>query len=55
MVFFFYEMMRNPDVQKKIQNEIDDFLAKSNGIITYDDIRKLKYLDMAISGNKFVL
>lgn len=50
ITFWFYEMVRNPDIQKKLQTEIDDFLAISNGKITYKDVPNLKYLDMTISG-----
>lgn len=48
-------MMINPDIQEKVQKEIDDLLAKNNGQITYEDIQKLKYLDMAASGCCFYI
>ncbi|XP_077285507.1 uncharacterized protein LOC143910784 [Arctopsyche grandis] len=49
ITFFFYEMVRNPDIQKRLQEEIDDHVLKSEGKITYNDVQKLKYLDMTIS------
>ncbi|XP_077285508.1 uncharacterized protein LOC143910785 [Arctopsyche grandis] len=49
ITFLFYEIVRNPDVQKKLQEEIDDFMLKSEGKITYNDVQSLKYLDMTIS------
>mgnify|MGYP006343728643 CR=1 FL=1 len=54
ITFWFYEMVKNPDVQKTLQNEIDNFLANSNGKITYNEIQKLEYLDMTISGESMV-
>lgn len=51
ITFWFYEMVKNPEIQKKLQQEIDDFVADNNNRkIAYDDIKNLKYLDMTISG-----
>lgn len=50
ITFLFYELVRDLEIQKKLQKEIDNFLANSNGKITYNDVKNLKYLDMTISG-----
>lgn len=50
LTFFFYEVGRNKDVMKKLQKEIDTFINESGDTITYNDILKLKYLDMCVSG-----
>ncbi|XP_077286390.1 cytochrome P450 9e2-like [Arctopsyche grandis] len=49
ITFFFYEMLRNPDIQKRLQEEIDEFMLKSEGKLTYNDLQNMKYLDMTIS------
>lgn len=46
-----YELARNPDIQKRMQEEIDNFKLES-GDLTYNDLPKLKYLDMVVSGKK---
>ncbi|XP_026474277.1 cytochrome P450 9e2-like [Ctenocephalides felis] len=48
MCFTCYELAINPDVQKKLQDEIDEVRAE-NKKVTYDIIQKMKYLDMVIS------
>lgn len=52
MCFTCYELAINPDVQKKLQDEIDEVRAE-NKKVTYDIIQKMKYLDMVISGTYF--
>ncbi|XP_077293366.1 cytochrome P450 9e2-like isoform X2 [Arctopsyche grandis] len=49
IIFFFYEMARNPDIQKKVQEEIDNLINESSHGIVYTDLMQLKYLDMAVS------
>lgn len=48
--FMAYEITVNPDVQKRLQKEIDEMEIVLNGKpLSYDDLHKLKYLDMVIS------
>ncbi|CAD7083929.1 unnamed protein product [Hermetia illucens] len=48
--FCAYEIMANPDVQKKLITEIDETRKMLNGRpIAYEDLQKMKYLDMVIS------
>lgn len=49
MSFAAYELAVNPDVQVKLQKEIES-LIKENGKLDYDVIKKMKYLDMVVSG-----
>lgn len=50
MTFVAYELIRNPDIQKKLQNEIDDMNESLNGkALTYEDIQKMKYMDQVVS------
>jgi cytochrome P450 family 9 len=40
----------HPDVQSRIQEEIDMTLNKDGGNLTYEAVHGMKYLDMVISG-----
>lgn len=46
MTYFIYEIAKHQDVQKQLQNEIDTILAQTGGIVTYDSIKEMKYLEM---------
>nr|XP_023020268.1 cytochrome P450 9e2-like [Leptinotarsa decemlineata] len=49
MCFMGYELAVNQDIQRKLRIEIEDTLEKCNGVITYDALLKMKYMDMIIS------
>ncbi|XP_058802796.1 cytochrome P450 9e2-like [Phymastichus coffea] len=40
-----HELAINPDIQKKLQDEIDSVMAKSKGNPSYEDILEMQYLD----------
>ncbi|CAD1473279.1 unnamed protein product, partial [Heterotrigona itama] len=42
-------LTENPDVQERVQQEIDETLEKNNGELTYDAMHDMKYLDAVIS------
>ncbi|KRT83704.1 cytochrome P450 [Oryctes borbonicus] len=46
MCFMSYELAINPDIQKKLQDEVDDTLRECNGKLTYEALMKMKYMDM---------
>lgn len=48
--FLLYELAINPDIQKRLQEEVDELSTKNNGKVTYADITHMKYMDMVISG-----
>ncbi|KAF2897107.1 hypothetical protein ILUMI_09067 [Ignelater luminosus] len=48
MSFLAYELALNPDIQKQLQEEIDETI-NSQGSVTYDSLMKMKYLDMVLS------
>ncbi|KAI4464046.1 cytochrome p450 [Holotrichia oblita] len=48
MSFMAYELVVNPDVQKRLQDEIDDALNECNGKLTYEALLKMKYMDMIV-------
>ncbi|CAB0032964.1 unnamed protein product [Trichogramma brassicae] len=43
-----HNLALNPDVQKKLQDEIDQVLKEHNGKITYDIIQAMPYLDATL-------
>lgn len=50
MTFLAYELVRNPDIQVKLQAEIDEVNKNLNGEdLTYDHLQKMKYMDQVIS------
>ncbi|KAL0270234.1 UNVERIFIED_CONTAM: hypothetical protein PYX00_007706 [Menopon gallinae] len=49
MSFGLYEMALNPDIQKRLQDEIDSTLADCDGDITYDTLQSMEYLDMVVN------
>ncbi|KAF7994760.1 hypothetical protein HCN44_004232 [Aphidius gifuensis] len=46
--FTLYELAINPDIQSRLRNDINNALKKTNGIITYDMVTTLPYLDMIV-------
>lgn len=50
MSFCMYELARNPECQRKVQEEIDAISKKYNGEITYDSLAEMKYLENCIDG-----
>lgn len=51
LCFMAYELALNPDIQQRLQKEVDETLENCNGAIAYEAIMEMKYLDMVISGN----
>jgi cytochrome P450 family 9 len=49
MSFTMYELAINPDIQRKLQNEIDQVLEDTNGRPSYDDINRMTYLVAVIN------
>lgn len=48
--FCLYEVAKNVEIQRKVQDEIDRVLNDHGGEITYDSINELKYLEACIDG-----
>ncbi|KAF7403872.1 hypothetical protein HZH68_006666 [Vespula germanica] len=49
MCFTCHEIGINPDMQKRLQREIDEVIEKTNGNPTYEVINNMKYLDAVIN------
>lgn len=50
MSFCLYEIAKDPDMQQRVQAEIDKVLAQNNGQLTYDSLGELHYLECCIDG-----
>lgn len=48
--FCLYELAKNPEIQRRVHDEIDRVLQLHNEQITYESISELKYLDACIDG-----
>ncbi|XP_017770196.1 PREDICTED: cytochrome P450 9e2-like [Nicrophorus vespilloides] len=48
LIFMSYELAMNPDVQKRLQDEIDQMSLNSRGKLIYKSLSKMKYMDMVI-------
>lgn len=54
MTFALYELARHPEMQERVRKEIDDVLEKSNGLITYENIKEMTYLQQVTDGTIFI-
>lgn len=50
MSFLGYELALNPDIQQKLQEEIDEILKQCEGEVTYEALIKMNYMDMIVTG-----
>lgn len=48
--FCLYELAKNPEIQKRVHDEIDRVLAEYDGDINYDSIAAMKYLESCVDG-----
>jgi hypothetical protein len=48
--FASHQLAVHPDVQSKLQEEIDTTLQQHGGQITHEAVHSMKYLDMVVSG-----
>ncbi|XP_044015561.1 cytochrome P450 9e2-like [Aphidius gifuensis] len=49
MSFVVHQIAANPEIQAKLQNEIDEMLERTNGDVTYEAVNRLAYLDAVIN------
>jgi len=52
LCFVSHLLATHPDVQKRLQKEIDKTLQENGGKFTYEAVHSMKYLDMVVSGEK---
>ncbi|KAF2889773.1 hypothetical protein ILUMI_16400, partial [Ignelater luminosus] len=49
LTFATYELAVNWEVQQKLSKEVDDVLKEYNGQLSYENVIKMKYLDMVVT------
>ena len=49
MCFVALELALNQDVQERLREEVDEYLAKENGQISYESLTKMEYMEMVVS------
>lgn len=49
LCFVVQEIAAHPDIQERLQMEIDDVFEKNNGDVTYEAVNELQYLDAVIN------
>lgn len=54
MPFCLYELVRAPEIQREVHDEMDEILLKHNGILSYDSLTDMKYLENCIDGGHFL-
>lgn len=50
MAYCLHELAKNPELQRRAHQEIDEVMKKFNGEITYDSMMDLKFLESCIDG-----
>lgn len=49
MTFMAYELMANPEVQRKLQDEVDEVNKQLEGKrVNYENIQGMKYMDQVV-------
>ncbi|KAK7863015.1 hypothetical protein R5R35_010765 [Gryllus longicercus] len=49
MSYCAYALARHPEVQQRLQREVDEAFEKNDGKLTYEAVQEAKYMDMFIS------
>jgi cytochrome P450 family 9 len=52
LCFVSHQLATHPEVQERLQEEIDKTLEENGGKFTYEAVNSMKYLDMVVSGEK---
>lgn len=50
MTFCLFELARDPEIQEKVRDEVNNVLKKYNNEITYESISEMKYMSQVIDG-----
>ena len=46
-----YELALNPEIQKTLRQEIHEEMKRTGGVLEYEGIKKMKYIDQIFDGN----
>lgn len=45
-----FELATNPDIQRRLRHDVELVLSRSGGVISYDALAEMRYLDMVVAG-----
>lgn len=51
--FLFHHLAEHPEVQEKLYREIEETLQENDGVMNYEILMKMPYLEMVINGKKY--
>jgi len=51
LTYAMMEMARNPLIQQKARENIESVLEKHNGVMSYQALQEMNYLDWILQGN----
>ncbi|CAH0731802.1 unnamed protein product, partial [Brenthis ino] len=49
MTFLLYELAKNKNIQEKVIEEVDEYFERHNGVVDYECVNELSYLEACIS------
>lgn len=52
IAYTIFEVARNPEIKKKLRDDIDEALKKHGGKLTYECMQDMRYLDLCVMGRK---
>lgn len=52
--FSLFELARHPEIRRKLQAEIDETVARFDGVVSYECIQEMQYLEACIMGVMFM-
>lgn len=52
ITYTIFEAARNPEIKKKLRDDIDAALKKHDGKLSYECMQDMKYLDLCVMGGK---
>jgi cytochrome P450 family 6 len=55
MSFCLFELAKNTEIQRKLQQEIDRVLEKFDNQVTYDGIMEMQFLEQCMDGKSLNL
>lgn len=55
MSHILHELAKNQDMQERLREEITKELEKTNGVIKYDSIKTMSYLDAIFKGKTLTI
>lgn len=52
LCFLAHELTLHQDVQRRLQEEVDELASTNGGKLNYTDLQSMKYMDMVVSGER---